>query len=102
MFVLVAMMEKSGQVHPLHVFPFGVCFTGRDVRLGVWGVVLVVVCRCRGCCSLSVRGCVCDLLIPKKLTRVAAPSPRASLGRRTVCGRTEQRRPPVTKRYETN
>jgi len=24
------------------------------------------------------------------LTRVAAPSPRASLGRRTVCGRTEQ------------
>ena len=30
------------------------------VRLGVWGVVLVVcacVCRCRGCCSLSV--CVC-------------------------------------------
>jgi len=35
-------------------------------------------------------------------TRVAAPSPRASLGRRTVCGRTEQRRPPVSKRYETN
>jgi len=34
-------------------------------------------------------------------TRVAAPSPRASLGRRTVCGRTEQRRPPVSKRYET-
>jgi len=32
---------------------------------------------------------------------VAAPSPRASLGRRTVCGRTEQRRPPVSKRYET-
>jgi len=32
------------------------------VRLGVWGVVLVVcVCRCRGWCSLSV--CVCDLLI---------------------------------------
>jgi len=27
---------------------------------------------------------------PKKLTCVAAPSPRASLGRRTVCGRTEQ------------
>jgi len=24
-----------------------------------------------------------------------------SLGRRTVCGRTEQRRPPVSKRYET-
>jgi len=40
-------------------------------------------------------------LIPKKPTRVAAPSPRASLGRRTVCGRTEQRRPPVSKRYET-
>ena len=37
---------------------------------------------------------------PKKPTRVAAPSPRASLGRRTVCGRTEQRRPPVLKRYE--
>jgi len=34
-------------------------------------------------------------------SRVAAPSPRASLGRRTVCGRTEQRRPPVSKRYET-
>ena len=27
---------------------------------------------------------------------MAAPSPRASLGRRTVCGRTEQRRPPVS------
>jgi len=27
---------------------------------------------------------------PKRLTRVAAPSPRASLGLRTVCGRTEQ------------
>ena len=26
----------------------------------------------------------------RRLTRVAAPSPRASLGRRTVCGRTEQ------------
>jgi len=38
---------------------------------------------------------------PKKPTRVAAPSPRASLGRRTVCGRTEQRRPPISKRYET-
>jgi len=38
---------------------------------------------------------------PKTPTRVAAPSPRASLGRRTVCGRTEQRRPPVSKRYET-
>jgi len=34
-----------------------------------------------------------------KPTRVAAPSPRASLGRRTVCGRTEQRRPPISKRY---
>jgi len=32
-----------------------------------------------------------------KPTRLAAPSPRASLGRRTVCGRTEQRRPPVSK-----
>ena len=32
---------------------------------------------------------------------MAAPSPRASLGRRTVCGRTEQRRPPVSKHYET-
>jgi len=38
---------------------------------------------------------------PKKPTRVAAPSPRASLGRRTVCGRTEQCRPPVSKRYDT-
>ena len=38
---------------------------------------------------------------PKKPTRVAERSPRASLGRRTVCGRTEQRRPPVSKRYET-
>jgi len=37
----------------------------------------------------------------KKPTRVAAPSPRASLERRTVCGRTEQRRPPVSKRYGT-
>jgi len=36
----------------------------------------------------------------KKPTRVAAPSPRASLGRRTVCGRTEQRRPPGSKRCE--
>jgi len=34
-------------------------------------------------------------------TRAAAPSPNASLGRRAVCGRTEQRRPPGTKRYET-
>jgi len=34
------------------------------VRLGVGGVVLVVcVCRCRGCCSLLVCVCVCDLLI---------------------------------------
>ena len=38
---------------------------------------------------------------PKKPTRVAVPSPSASLGRHTVCGRTEQRRPPVSKRYET-
>ena len=29
---------------------------------------------------------------------MAAPSPRGSLGRRTVCGRTEQRRPPASKR----
>jgi len=42
--------------------------------------------------------CLC---VPKKPTRVAAPSPRASLGRRTLCGRTEQRRPPVSNRYET-
>jgi len=33
--------------------------------------------------------------------RMTAPSTRDSLGRRTVCGRTEQRRPPVSKRYET-
>jgi len=32
---------------------------------------------------------------------VAAPSPRASIGRRTVCGRTEQRRPQCSKRCET-
>jgi len=32
---------------------------------------------------------------------MAAPSPGASLGRRMVCGRTEQRRPPVSKRYKT-
>ena len=32
---------------------------------------------------------------------VTAPSPRASLGWRTVCGRTKQRRPPVSKRYGT-
>ena len=38
---------------------------------------------------------------PKKPTRVAAPSPRASLGRRTVCGRTEQRRPQGSKRCKT-
>jgi len=38
---------------------------------------------------------------PKKPTRVAAPSPRAILGRRRVCGHTEQCRPPVSKRYET-
>jgi len=37
----------------------------------------------------------------KKPTCVAAPSPRASLGRCTVCGRAEQRRPPVSKPYET-
>jgi len=34
-------------------------------------------------------------------TRMAAPSPTDSLGLRTVCGRTEQRRLPVLKRYET-
>jgi len=39
--------------------------------------------------------------ILKKPTRVAAPSPRASLGRRTVCWRTERHRPPVSRRYET-
>jgi len=87
-----------------------------DVGLGVWGVVLVVcVCVGVGGVVLCRRVCVCDLLIflhtakrgwgggrvnsegrgrqgvgGKKLTRVAAPSPRASLGRRTVCGRTEQ------------
>jgi len=36
-----------------------------------------------------------------KETNSRAPSPRASLGRRTVCERTEQHRPPVSKRYET-
>jgi len=38
------------------------------------------------------------IVSPKTPTRVAAPSPRASLGRRTVCGRTEQRRPPGSRR----
>jgi len=42
----------------------------------------------------------CRTVPVKKPTRVAAPS-KASLGRCTVCGRTEQRRPPVSKRYET-
>jgi len=37
----------------------------------------------------------------KTPTRVAAPSPRVSLGRRTVCGRMEQHQPLVSKRYET-
>jgi len=32
---------------------------------------------------------------------VAAPLPIASLGRRIECGRTEQRQPPGSKRYET-
>ena len=41
------------------------------------------------------------LAFSKKPTRVAAPSPRASLGLRTVCARTVQRRPPVSKHYET-
>jgi len=31
---------------------------------------------------------------------MAAPSPRSSYGWRTVCERTEQRRPLVSKRYE--
>ena len=47
---------------------------------------------------------MCKVLLArrsKKPTRVAAPSPRASLRRRTVCGRTEQRRPPGSKHYET-
>jgi len=34
-------------------------------------------------------------------TGVRVNPPRASLGQRTVCGRTEQRRPPVSKRYKT-
>jgi len=37
---------------------------------------------------------------PPKTTRVAAPLPGASLGRRTVCGRTGQRRPKGSKRCE--
>jgi len=43
----------------------------------------------------------CVICLPKKPTCVAAPSPKASFGRRRVCGRTEQRRPPVSKRCET-
>jgi len=54
------------------------------------GVVLVVSCVV-WCCSCCVFVCV----------TCAAPAPSASLGRRTVCGRTEQRRPPDLKRYET-
>jgi len=42
-----------------------------------------------------------DMCRQKKPARVAAPPPRDILGRCTVCGRTEQRRPPVSKRYET-
>jgi len=48
-----------------------------------------------------ISSCRAPLIIFKKTTRVAAPSPRASLGRRTVCGRTEQRRPQGSKRCET-
>jgi len=56
--------------------------------------------RCFGCVRLSLKrdcllspmsvydgGHLCLCVNPKKPTRVAAPSPRASLGRRTVCGR---------------
>jgi len=44
------------------------------------------------CGGVPIKGRVC---------KECKPSPRASLGRRTVCGRTEQRRPSVSKRYET-
>jgi len=43
----------------------------------------------------------CPVSVPTKPTRVAAPSPRASPGRRMVCGRAEQRTPPGSKRCET-
>jgi len=42
------------------------------------------------------RGCL-SIYLPQKSTRVGAPSLRASLGRRTVCGSTEQRRPQGSK-----
>ena len=52
--------------------------------------------------STLCRICIASVQNSKNPTRVAVPSPRASLGRRTVCGCTEQpRRPPVVKRYET-
>ena len=44
----------------------------------------------RGLASWPISGATHLVLRKEKLTRVAAPSPRASLGRRTVCGRTEQ------------
>jgi len=44
--------------HRARAAAFGLTLGG--VRLGVWGVLLVV-CVCRGCCFLSVY--VCDLLI---------------------------------------
>ena len=80
------------------------------VLLGWWGnpIIIMAVSRCRGIgppSGISFLGTATPPMpirrnTPKKPTRVAAPSPRASLGRRTVCGRTEQRRPPVSKRYE--
>ena len=49
----------------------------------------------------NVRSVRANVRSPKKNTRVAAPSPRASFGRRTVCGRREQHRPQGSKRCET-
>jgi len=57
--------------------------------------------RSRGCGLCCVRA-LAPCAVSVRLHRLAWPHRRrASLGRRTVCGRTEQRRPPVLERYET-
>jgi len=56
--------------------------------------------RGKSACDQGRGGCVGEGRA-KKPTLVAAPSPRASPGRRTVCGRTEQRRAQGSKRCKT-
>jgi len=58
--------------------------------------IYIYVCVC--VCVYYIHICIC---IYFGLSRVAAPSLRASLGRRMLCGRTEQRRPQASKRCET-